>query len=844
MSHFQGLIRPALAICVVAVVASCGGGGGAPSGTPAQVTVTTMQSTVSIDRAVPEAYASAVANITSPSNTGALGETLSVPTASGGGESAVLALDARNNILLASLATSSSTILTADSTALFLTRILIGALPPTLTPDQINAAIRATSEYSNLVALIEIGMRTRTAPSTSVSVFKSLNIVVSQTSTTILNKLSSVNRGQRTYMSSSRTQRESISSPSVATPLPFYLLQPTGSIYQSVFVTGGTALTQVDVANSMSIAWAVASTDKNKNVLCVGGVASSATNLDCSVLLPAASIKNQVIFGTTPTSALATFVATSVASNSDAFNITLEQTSTSHAANIIGVSSDIINIYIRLQTAGTASELLGACTNSLIDVLLPPDKLAVLITQFSTSAVSSYFKSLMSSPKGLYTAISKCASANGVILPVGNSNTDLAASTTFGAIAQFINNFGTSAAGLVLGSGNIGVELGLTLEYWNFPKTTFGVCRAPNIVGIPIITNCTRSFSFSPSTITMSPGSSATLELTAMDSSNAKTTIPSDIAYSLSSNAVGVISMDEKFRTVTALPGQTVKSQEITLTVTDESTDAKGVIVIVVASPVPTMALSTNPASLPASGGSVTLSAALGSPSGSSANTPPPTGSVTFQDSTGVLCRTTVEASGAASCSATISVAPDTIFSYYSGDSLYLPESVTLVLRENCLDTSVNWPPTGPLPAVRIKPCAVLTPGVPVLMSSLVDIYYGTAAAIVVELDDNGVIQGGGVPYVIAGLGNSWRACVLGAGYKFSICPASYPDWGTLTVGIPRSYSNSSISIPFEFNFEVPRDSKDYGERCDPFFANQIGGPYNCQHWEYLSSFPVSVRTP
>ena len=47
----------------------------------------------------------------------------------------------------------------------------------------------------------------------------------------------------------------------------------------------------------------------------------------------------------------------------------------------------------------------------------------------------------------------------------------------------------------------------------------------------------------------------------------------------------------------------------------------------------------------------------------------------------------------------------------------------------------------------------------------------------------------------------------------------------------------STFSMSLAIDVEVLRNSPDYGERCDPLTANQVGGPYNCQHFIYLT-FP------
>jgi hypothetical protein len=107
------------------VTVSCVGGNA--------TTVNAAKSTVAIDSAIPATIPAAIAHIISSIDSQPLQSSLLIPVSFVGGETSVLAVDANNNILLATLTTKPDVSLSARSTALALTRMALGALPATLT---------------------------------------------------------------------------------------------------------------------------------------------------------------------------------------------------------------------------------------------------------------------------------------------------------------------------------------------------------------------------------------------------------------------------------------------------------------------------------------------------------------------------------------------------------------------------------------------------------------------------------------------------------------------------------------------------------------------------------------
>ena len=539
-----------------------------PFGDVSAANLTTINTAVSMDSSVPQALISKIANIISPAASVVLATTtasatnIAIPSTASGGESMIYAVDASNKILMAALAGSSTTQMSADSTALALTRTLLGVLPSTLTPAQINAAIRATAEYPNLVSQITASFNTGASPTDSIAVFKSLNTVILQIPPANFAK--------------SIIKAANLATPTVATPLPYYLLSPTDTAYQSVYVTSASVTQEknVNVVNNMSIAWSVASADTSGNTLCSSGVTPTSKNPDCSVLLTSPGVFKQLANLAILNADWAT--STAVADNGDAFNLTLEQTPTSKAANLIKVVTDTVQAAITFGTAGTAGALVGNCTNSVVSALLPEDKIAVIVLDPSLSSINNYLASL-TNPIGLAGAIAGCA-------PNNPFKTTANIASFMGATFEMIKDMGNLAVNMANSTAlsaaniaNLAAEAGFMGRYWNYQKKAVGICEGKDLSGASVITNCATQFQFSPSPVTLAPRSSTTPTIFALDSAGKATLLPPDLTYELLTVSPGVITLDPKTGAVSAsqLPAG-VQTASGTVNVTDKSTGVTG----------------------------------------------------------------------------------------------------------------------------------------------------------------------------------------------------------------------------------------------------------------------------
>lgn len=100
--------------------------------------------------------------------------------------------------------------------------------------------------------------------------------------------------------------------------------------------------------------------------------------------------------------------------------------------------------------------------------------------------------------------------------------------------------------------------------------------------------------------------------------------------------------------------------------------------------------ITANPTVLPSAGGSVTLTATIAA-SPVTVNPTAPTGTVTFTDQTGAtLCANVSVTSGSATCSTSVTIAPDTVTANYNGDSNYVASSGTATIETGTLESTTT----------------------------------------------------------------------------------------------------------------------------------------------------------
>jgi hypothetical protein len=528
-------------------------------------TENTVPATVRMDSSVPSSATAAITSIVSPLDSQAPGKPVFVPISANAGESLVLATDANNNIVLASLLTTTSVNLSATSTALALTRILMGALPATASGSQINAAIEATNEFPNLVSLVTAALAANTSAATSTEVFTSIGVVISQLPATVLATLS-LEKRPRVLAAAAPVVQPSITT----TQSNIVTTTAGGTVIGAVSISGASSDGGAEASNSTAIAWSLASATTSGQLLCAPGTPASTNDPDCAVLLPRTALltnaSNALSGGSVSTE--------EIGGNGAAFNVTLEQNVVSKTANVSQIAEDIVQAILGIVSAGTDAPY-AACIQSVTEAFLPPAQLSSLVLNTSTSAVISYLGEVILDPVNIVKAYNSCPNVNVVQLPTGSNPLGPVSFTS--ALIQFIVGVSeyaeTQFLNGTIGLGQVAVttfgiplEISETDHFFNFSGVV-GVCEAP--MGQTLeISNCAASFTFSAPVITMAPNGTFVPVLQALDINGNPTLTPADLVYSSPQNP-SVINLNTSTGAVVAQPlpsGTTTASATVTAT--------------------------------------------------------------------------------------------------------------------------------------------------------------------------------------------------------------------------------------------------------------------------------------
>lgn len=432
--------------------------------------------TPQIAPSVPPAAIQSISKIVSPLDKGVIGGTLIVPTVDASHESALLALNANGKIVLAALVTSDQTVLSADSTALTLTRFSMGKIPESTTPDALNKAVRLATKFASLVYAIEQSLASGTSPVMSPVVMENLAKVVSEV-------LSTLSAAQPT---TSAALSRSLASTTVTTTLPFVVF-PAGDTsppwIRTITAVGVSPEGGLSLMNRMQIIFSVSSSN-------LDGSAILAKTPDGTLLLPAASLWESLAAKTEPFA---------IPGNGSVFNVTLSQSAASRTANIIESILDMVGIGLNFIPGET---FVAGCVQNSVAALLQSGELAVLVVQPTPDNLFGYLKSLINSDSGLAILCNKKLrtrpneSFSSALIDMTLSFAEFAAKTVSPVTTAWDS---TSLAAKL-------VELGY---YWNIQPKTVGVCLSSGQ-----LIDCPQpSLSIRASSYTLTPGS--TLQLTA-----------------------------------------------------------------------------------------------------------------------------------------------------------------------------------------------------------------------------------------------------------------------------------------------------------------------------------------
>ncbi len=418
---------------------------------------TTFGAVTRLDASVPGTVAAMIAKVVSTAASAGLGSSLEVPTAPSGGQAIVYAVDINENIVLAAAASSPQITLSADSTALALSRVLLGAVPASLKVADVDAAIRATAEFPRLVDGINTALGQGTSPLSAPMVFDLLNNLIAEMPATILTQLAS---GPSAPVAAPRQ-----SSPDTSGRR---LYAWNGSNVQALFLAGAEDTKKVNVANGMSIAWAATSADMYGNPICTRK--NNALSNPCSVILAPAGFVRQ---GAIPAHELLNQLPAQEVPGQGTFKLLLGQDVDTRKANMLHVVEDAVRFALGTVTAGAAHPLPSSCPADLANILLPASPVNSLAANPSSENFQKYLDTIGVNGEVGYLLNAKLTTCFGGTYP---SAANVAEFTRVTLI--FFRDFGLWVVrnpATVSNVANTGIEAGLTLYYWNGPGTTMVV---------------------------------------------------------------------------------------------------------------------------------------------------------------------------------------------------------------------------------------------------------------------------------------------------------------------------------------------------------------------------------
>lgn len=474
---------------------ACNGGGDSQSSNngSGKIELATREMSVALDPVLPLTSSSAITKIISPLGAAQPGGAVTIPI-SKEADTLVIAVDSKDRLILASMASSSSVVLSFDSTALALCRIALGHLPEGLSSHQANQTIRATSEFPGLVSLVASAGESGVSPLDSSAVADGIITVISQATATFSGLLTGLEETNRAVTTPRLVESDTA-------PFPFTLVPDTGGLY-SVYIKGG----RVDIVNSMQINWN----------------AYSSISPGTLVELPSNSTLASIRGYQSPWNGPAPVVIPG--NNGKGFNLTLFQTEQTRRRNIGVVIKGFalfLNEMLAIKTAAPDS-----CQRSFAEKLIQPDSFNHFGAQDGADSFKNYLASITLDPSSVYTAVSSC---------IVDSKAKTQAVSNLAEFARVVGDTVTKIAVVpkvydAVGFASTTAQL---LKYWN-ASNTVSVCESA-IPDQPLaksnVISCVASFEFEPKDPAMLMGTDFDPTIIAKDVKGQTTGLPANLAF-------------------------------------------------------------------------------------------------------------------------------------------------------------------------------------------------------------------------------------------------------------------------------------------------------------------------
>lgn len=489
------------------------------------VSTTTSQTStiVSVDSSTPSSAIESINQLISPAGSGSIGSSLPVSLSGPSAQSIVMGLDSSGNILLAAIVSSSQTVLSADSTALALVRLVIGDVPTTQSGIALDTRIRATPGYSTLVEAVANALNHGTSPEVDHAVIQG----IADVTVPVVEAISTTSGVFKAF---------TVDKPTATAPLPFTVIvddvlnelpvQLTSNIYG-----------QVGLTNAMPIPWQVST------------VSVTGFPLTKNAILPGRS-------------GLLSPGSISAGADNAGFNLTVMQSDQTHDA--IGQDILVGALKTTLGLAGLAAE---SCLNTAFTTALATDLDAYLAPGLPWSSFITKLAAFNVAP-----FIKACTSS-------------ITLKSILKATVNLLD--GVAAVQTVANGVGVETEAAYAYFYWdnpNPPVNPVGVCEGSNWVVANCATSYTfnpSSIILAPSAVYTPQNLTAMAdEKTTLVPAGLTYTAQAYAPFQVVDPSTGEIAATSNFLQVIGLAGA-----PFSLTVTDEATTAKGELSVSVVVP-------------------------------------------------------------------------------------------------------------------------------------------------------------------------------------------------------------------------------------------------------------------
>jgi hypothetical protein len=508
--------------------------------------------------------------------TGSVGGWVPIALTDDTSDTVLFALDSNGRVVLGAMATSASTAMDANSTALTLVRMILANSSGTATTAELDKAIEGSAGYTNLVSLIEADLSEATRPLSDPKVASTL-LSVASTAQAALPATSKVGAGRR----SSRA-KEALGTPTMTQEGLFPVIA-SADPNNPYFAISSLASTHTLIAhNAMAMPWSAQTF-----------AASANSGTPSSPLGPVVPVPAQTIYSGQE-------IASLPMANSP-FNFVLSQDQDSLNAIALDFAKNLtdttIDLVLNLAGSNCKTQLIAAVGK---------------ITSISVADGGTF-----EATEDALMDVLDADTVNSLFKECAKSGVPLSAALVYTAIEDTFLELMSTALGyanIAANANQILQEAWYANKFWD--KTyTVGVCAAQDYS----INSCVASFQFYPAQLVMMPGADASVTVTGLDADGKGTLLPGDLTVTPSDPAVVDVTGTAPFK-VTAT---TIGTSQID--VMDPSTGATNDTPAANAAPFPVNVVSPtlipSAATLVASSSDQTLTVSLQGPNGETACT-------------------------------------------------------------------------------------------------------------------------------------------------------------------------------------------------------------------------------